>query len=465
MTSDAGARPRPPSGHGLTHGSRMRLITRRHALVCGALTLTVSPVIATGSFIAAALLSAVDGWRQLSTRRNLVTLGVILLLSAWFWHQKVLPERFGPGTVSFTDYVTFYFFLLALSLTPFTTREIKSFTFAFLATAPQQFLVAVGERYWGWTGRFYFPARRMPIIDIYVGPSEPELATSGSFFNPTIFALYGLMVLILSISLLLDESGGVVAWSRSRVTKPRTLGLAAGMLCGVVLLVWTGSRNAWFFLMLVLFVFSRFPPRRLFLALGLGMALLTLLAFHNAFFPTSVMHHVLPEALTSKLTVFSADRARYYQIAWRLIEEKPWTGWGIGTFPRLVPAQLLGYEVLHTHSLPLQLALEVGVPAAVAVLSLMGSLAVVTARGILRRERFTGIVQPLDRGLLLAFVVILLMQVFDLALLMTYRLQFLFWLCLAVPYSRCRILPDPRTDGPACVLAVLRGPSAAPAHK
>jgi O-antigen ligase len=290
----------------------------------------------------------------------------------------------------------------------------------------------------------YFPVRRLPIIDIYVGPSEPTLATSGSFFNPSIFALYGLMALIFSISLLLDELDGAADRSGSVLAQPRILGILAALLGSVVLLVWTQTRSAWFALMLVLFTFSRLQLRRPFLALGRGMLLLTLLALYNALSPTPVMPYVLPRSLAAKLTVFSGDRARYYQLAWRLIQERPWTGWGIGTFPRLIPAWLLGYQVLHTHSLPLQLAQEVGVPAAVAVLALMGSLALVTARGIIRREQATGIAQPLDRGLLVTFVVILLMQVLDVALLMTYRLQFLFWLCLAAPYSRvaCRSIPN-----------------------
>jgi hypothetical protein len=414
----------------------MSVTTRRNALVLAALTFTVSPVIATVSFIVAGLVAVADGRRSLATPRHRVTLGVVLLLSGWFWLHRVLPERIGPGHVSFTDYVPFYVFFLALSLTPFSRGEMRAIMGAFVLTVPQQLLLAVGERYWGWAGRFYYPARRLPIIDVYVGPSEPSLATSGSFFNPNIFALYGLLVLVFAIGLLLDGSpaGRLARWAG--LARPRSLGLLAVLAAGVTLLVWTHSRAAWFFLMVVLLVFARFQPRRLFLALGLGMLLVTLLAFWNAFAPIPGLSQVLPESLASKLTAFSGDRARFYRLAWQLIEERPWYGWGIGRFPEVVPYQVLGYQVLHTHSLPLQMAMEVGVPAAVAVLGLASYLVLFTARRLRQREQATGAVEPLDRSCLVVFVVILLMQVFDLALLMTYRLQFAFWLCLAMPYSR-----------------------------
>ena len=414
----------------------MGVTTRRNALVLAALTFTISPVIATVSFVVAGLVAVAEGWRHLAMPRHRVTLGVVLLLSGWFWLHRVLPERFGPGYVSFTDYVPFYFFFLALSLTPFSRGEMRTIMAAFVLTAPQQLLLAVGERYWGWAGRFWYPARRLPIIDVYAGPSEPELATSGSFFNPNIFALYGLVVLVFAIGLLLDGSSAARPGRWVSLARPRNLALVAALAAGVALLVWTHSRNAWFFLMVVLLVFARFQPRRLFLSLGLGMLLLTLLAFWNVFAPVPGLAHVLPESLAFKLTAFSGDRGRFYQLAWQLIQERPWYGWGIGWFPEVVPVQVLGYQVLHAHSLPLQMAMEVGVPAAVAVLGSVSYLVLFTARRLRQREQAAGVVAPLDRSCLVVFVVVLLMQVFDLALLMTYRLQFAFWLCLAMPYSR-----------------------------
>jgi hypothetical protein len=414
----------------------MGVTTRRNALVLAALTLTTMPTVSTVGFVVAGLVSAADAWRRLSTRRNAVALGAVLLLTGWFWLHWVRPERFGPGHVAFTDYVPFYFFFLALSLTPFSRDEMRTIMGAFVLTVPQQLLLAVGERYWGWAGRFYYPARRLPIVDVYVGPSEPALATSGSFFNPNIFALYGLLVLVFAIGLLLDGPPGARPGRWAGLARPRAMGLLAALAAGGALLVWTHSRNAWVFLMVVLLVFARFQPRRLFLSVGLGMLVLTVLAFWNAFAPLPGLPHLLPESLASKLTAFSGDRARFYQLAWQLIQERPWYGWGIGRFPEVVPAQVLGYQVLHTHSLPLQLAMEVGVPGAVAVLGLMGYAVLHTARRLRQREQATGGVEPLDRSCLVVFVVILLMQVFDLALLMTYRLQFAFWLCLAMPYSR-----------------------------
>jgi hypothetical protein len=412
------------------------VINRHHFLVSAALCLTISPGLSVLFFILAALISAWEGRSRLRTRESLICFGIILLVSGWFWHQWVLPEKFSPGTVSFTDYVPLFFFFFALSRQPFSEREIKNVLLALLLTVPQQFLLALGERYWHWGGRYCFPARKLPIIDIYIGPSEPGLATSASFFNPNILALYCLIGIILSFSLLPAKAGHDGPPVKSPIKKAGGAVPLLGLLLGLTLLIWTGSRNGWFFAMAALLAFARFRTRRLYLGLGLVMLALTLVAIGHRFFPIPGADFLLPESLTSKLTVFSQDRARYYPLVWDLILIKPLTGWGIGTFPLLVPKSVFGHQVLHTHSLPLQLALEVGLPAAAAVLGGLVFLICSTGRKILRKEKRTGAILPLDRGLLITVAAVLLMQVFDLALLMTYRLNFLFWLCLAIPYSR-----------------------------
>jgi O-antigen ligase len=91
--------------------------------------------------------------------------------------------------------------------------------------------------------------------------------------------------------------------------------------------------------------------------------------------------------------------------------------------------------VLHTHSIFLQLAVETGLPFALFFLGLLGTFFFSTARRLVRKQ--SGLIQKdvFYQDLLIAGIVVFLMQIFDLALLMTYRLNFIFWLCLAIPYS------------------------------
>jgi O-antigen ligase len=417
-------------------------LTRQHFLIAGTLLLTVSPFLSVACYIAAALRTAFGGTPIVLTRERKILTMVLVVVSLWFAGRNVLPEEFGPGRVAFTDYVPLFWFFYVISLRPFSNSETKTILSAFTVTIPQQFIVAIGEKYFQWQGRFYFPLRKFPLIDIYMGPSEVGLATSASFFNPNILALYAIMGAIFSICLMLREKE-----QSEMLNRPlwgwRLLFFALCLLCSLLLLVWTHSRNAWFFLLFVVLIFAWLGKSKILKVLGIGLSGITVLALFNLFFPTALGKLLLPEALTSKLTVFSSDREVFYQFAWELIKMKPWVGWGIGIFPFLVSSRLW-YQVLHTHSIFLQMAVDVGFPCAILVLVLTFFLMGSTAKRVVSVAALSREKELLDKGLLIACAVILLMQFFDLGLLMTYRLNFLFWLCLAIPYSRVTALTPER---------------------
>ncbi|MBI4763534.1 MAG: O-antigen ligase family protein [Deltaproteobacteria bacterium] len=411
-------------------------ISRQNLLVAGTLLLTLSPVLSVAFFSGAALVTVFSGEPIRLTKEKKWLTGILFFISLGFAAHNHLPEAWGPGRVAFTDYVPFFWFFYSLSLKPFAEGEIKKVLYAFLLTVPQQFFLALGERYFHWQGRFYFPTRNLPIVDLYWGPSEKGLATAASFFNPNILALYAIMGFIFSVTLLFkewDARSGIL--ERNSRLPLRILFLFLGLMLSSLLLLWTHSRNAWFFLLMVVLIFAWMKPNRGLQLVAIGLILVTVLALFNLVFPTSMVKNFLPQALSAKLTVFSSDRTIFYNLALDLILEKPWWGWGIGTFPALVSGKLW-YPVLHTHSIFFQLAVEVGLPLAILVIGLLGTLFVSTARRIIKMDSVRNRKEILDKGLLISGAVIFLMQFFDLALLMTYRLNFLFWLCIAIPYSR-----------------------------
>ncbi|PWC84609.1 hypothetical protein TSH100_17350 [Azospirillum sp. TSH100] len=97
------------------------------------------------------------------------------------------------------------------------------------------------------------------------------------------------------------------------------------------------------------------------MAVGAGLAGAVVLAFclfldHGATHPASE----------------AADRLRVYVVATGLIAEKPWTGYGLGSFPDVFAmARPAGISQvwLQAHNVYLELALELGIPAAFALLS------------------------------------------------------------------------------------------------
>jgi len=413
-------------------------MNRLNFLVFAMVILTLSPFLSVVAFTGAALITVFGGESVVLTRERKWLTGIMLIVSLWFAVHNVLPEKIGPGRVAFTDYVPLFWFFYALSLRTIHPSEIKKIFYAFLFTVPQQFFLALGEKYWHWKGRFYFPFRKMPLLDIYWGPSEVGLNVSASFFNPNILTLYAIMGAIFSLTLFFQEVKDVTGRGEKRFTKLKLLFTLITFSFSALMLIWTGSRYAWFFLMTVVLIFAWMNSNRVLKLLGIIFLAMSSLALVNLIFPISWVNEFLPSALTSKLTVFAEDRKIYYNLAWELVQKNPFWGWGIGTFPQLVAGKLW-YPVLHTHSLLLQLAVEIGLPAALLSLLLLGWLIGSTTVRSLRREKETDQKDILNRGLLMVAAIIFLMQFFDLALLMTYRLNFLFWMCLAIPYANVSI--------------------------
>jgi O-antigen ligase len=382
----------------------------------------------------AALITAFQGEPVNLTRERKWLSGILILVSIAFALHNYLPEEIGPGTVAFTDYVPLLWFFYCISLKPFSGKEIKKILYAFLCTVPQQFFLAVGEKFFHWKGRFYFPYRKLPLLDIHWGPSEVGLNVAASFFNPNILALYAMGGAIFSLSLFFQEKEWSPWDGKDKSFGFRRLFTFSTFFFNAVLLLWTGSRYAWIFLLVVVLLFGWMQSNRVLQGLAILMLTATLLALLNLFIPLPWVHQLLPSTLTSKLIVFSSDRKIFYDLAWDLIQQKPLWGWGIGTFPQLVSGKLW-YPLLHTHSIVMQLAVEIGVPLAVLFLFLCGGLIATTIFRFRQKEIKEGRKDFLNRGLLTAAAIIFLMQFFDLSLLMTYRLNFLFWLCLAIPYG------------------------------
>jgi hypothetical protein len=409
-------------------------MSRLNLLVFGMVILTVSPVLSVVAFTGAALVTVFGGESVSLTRERKWLTGIMFIVSLWFAGHNILPEKIGPGRVAFTDYVPLFWFFYALSLRTFHQSEIKKIQYAFLFTVPQQFFLAVGEKYLHWKGRFYFPFRKMPLLDIYWGPSEVGLNIAASFFNPNILTLYAILGAVFSLSLFFQGLKNENEEGEKAFKRLKLLFTLITFSFSALMLIWTGSRYAWVFLMAVVLLFAWMNSSRVLKILGTIFLAATSLAFVNLFFPISWINEFLPSTLTSKLTVFSVDRQIYYNMAWELIQEKPLWGWGIGTFPQLVAGKLW-YPVLHTHSLFFQLAVEIGLPAAFLCLLLLGGLISSTTFRFLRWQKGESRKDFLNIGLLTAAAIIFLMQFFDLALLMTYRLNFLFWMCLAIPYA------------------------------
>ncbi len=83
-------------------------------------------------------------------------------------------------------------------------------------------------------------------------------------------------------------------------------------------------------------------------------------------------------------------RRQLWTAAWKLAAERPWTGWGLGTFQDAIgphqPPRLADRFLQHAHNDYLELAAEAGFPALAAALATFAVFAVAALRGLARAE-------------------------------------------------------------------------------
>jgi len=421
------------------------LYSRQTFLVAGTLLLAVSPFLSCALYSAAALVTLFDCRKEIFNSKERVTIvSLIFVISVWMIFRKISPENVDPGAIALSDYSPFYFFLFFLSLKPFTNSESEKFSYALTLTVPQHFLLALGEKYMGWHGGISFPKGKIHILDIFVGAFDGNAAMTAGFYNRNLLGLYGVICVAVSLSLFLNE-----------IKKMKELGLiktnsvlritwtALSLVLSIVLLAWTESRNGWFAFIFVITAFLWLGRRILILKIAaIILPALTVLAMSNPGKLSKFARFLIPGSLGSRLSstnaffdVFSGERGDIYHCAVQLISEKPITGWGIGAFQSECSSRI-GHRVSHAHNIALQLGTDIGIPVALLVICLIGYF---IGRSIYRFAKPWDCQYGndiLSKGLLVAAVAVILMQVFDLALFMTYRLNFLFWIALAIPYSR-----------------------------
>lgn len=417
------------------------LYSRQTFLVAGTLLLAVSPFLACTFYSIAALVTLFACRNEIFNSKERVTIAsLIFVISVWMIFRKINPENVDPGAIALSDYFPFYFFLFFLSLKPFTNSESEKFSYALTLTVPQHFLLALGEKYMGWHGGISFPEGKIHILDIFVGAFDGNAAMTAGFYNRNIFSLYCIVCVAISLGLFLREIEKIKEPGLNITsTALRIVWTGVSLVLSTILLVWSNSRNGWVAFVFVVMAFMWFNRRIwIFKILTFLLPVFAASAVVNLGFLTNLIKMLLPGSIVSRLNsdvILSGDRPEIYECAVEIIREKPIAGWGIGAF-KSECSNRIGHWVPHAHNMLLQLGADIGILVAVLVICLIGYF---IGRSIYRLAKpwdYQYGNNILNKGLLVAAVAVILMQVFDLALFMTYRLNFLFWIALAIPYSR-----------------------------
>jgi O-Antigen ligase len=124
-------------------------------------------------------------------------------------------------------------------------------------------------------------------------------------------------------------------------------------------------------------------------------------------------------------------RVMVWQMAFSLIQQRPWVGWGLGGFNALyIPDSIPGYpSIFHAHNLWLYLASEVGIPLMLGFSIILGRFYGLGLKTVFRAKT-TEQHRTLLIGYLLAFSGYLMFGLFDVVLFDS-RIHTMSWLLLA----------------------------------
>ena len=258
------------------------------------------------------------------------------------------------------------------------------------------------------------------------------------FSHPNMLSAYSVIILGLGLGLFLKglplesaaaplEIGPDVAKATARNWQ-RAQALAIA-LC-IVTIFCTGSRNG-VLIALVLVAIALYAARRHRWVMFAGLS-------GSGAIAAAVLSLGIGGRSLSLEMLTNDPRIGAWHLAWDMIQQRPWLGWGFAGLRLLyVPESIPGYDIIfHAHNLWLYLASEAGIPVMIGFCMVIGTLYYDGIKAFIQ-----GNLPPGDRaillGYLLAFTSCLLFSLFDVALFDS-RINVISWGLLSALYIMSR---------------------------
>lgn len=248
--------------------------------------------------------------------------------------------------------------------------------------------------------------RNKGVSDIVAGMRP----VTSSFPHYNIFAGYLVVVILLAIILLLDEDSFNL----------KAISLLIISMVSSVTIVLTCSRGSWVALICA-FIFLVFISRRNLIWLAPGF----LLVFY-IFLLFQPLHE---RFLFSFSSTGDNDRFRYWLVAWKMINEHPFLGIGVGTFMANFSKYIKDYNPSYAHNCYLQIWAETG------IFSLISFMVFIVSLIYLSIKKFFASKDFLLLGLLTGTVGFLIHSFFEVNFY-SLRLAILFWIWIGLIAGR-----------------------------
>jgi len=325
------------------------------------------------------------------------------------------------------NYLPFFLFFWLITRLVQTRERMRQVLTVSLVAAGVTGLAGVVEWISGWNWQW----KILGVLEVTIGSqAEPGILdrVTSFFFWPTSTAAYFLLVIPLAL----------VFWV-GQPQNPLGYGFLGGGFAALIALVGTASRNAWgaiIFVLGLLLVYTRRWLILVLIALGVGVVFTAALGPPPMATP---LRHVVPtfiwqkvlDTIDPKVKAYesTALRLEAWQIATQMTQSRPWTGWGLQTFP-FVSVEVYGKKGLtvHAHNFYLTYMAEMGIPLALVLLGFYGS---VLLRAGTALPRLPVEVRWWCLGLILGLVGYFCFGLFDVAFYES-RVNAQFWLWLGL---------------------------------
>lgn len=384
-------------------------------------------------------------------------LAFVLLSVWWQYWQKIISDRLGQGFLYFggcltisclwsldplnslggvaANYLPYIFFFLALRLVLRTPEQLRRLAWIIVTGSIGNAIIGLGQNFLNWSKQINFALNEIT----FKAPDTVERMTS-TFTHANFFAGYLVISLILGVVLwcehwqkeFLGKEFGQNDKNHATATMVSMLFLSISILLNLVCIFYTSSRNGWLTLLLASVALMLFYGQRLIvIALGAIASVIMGAAFSGE--PIQGwLRQIVPYVIWARINgqmypePYANSRVAIWEYAWQLAQQKPWTGWGLQTFPQLYKAHAQIY-LGHAHNLFLLLAAEVGIPITLTLIILVGFVMVQSLRNI---WQFPKDDRPILFGYILAFSAFISLNTVDVTVF-DIRLNAIAWILLA----------------------------------
>ena len=364
-------------------------------------------------------------WRKITSDRLSQS---FLYFCGWFaitclWSLNPLQSVGGAA-----NYIPFILFFLALRVTLRTTEQLRRLAWIIVAGSIFNAVLGLGQNFLNWSKQV-----NLSITSLSLKEPDTLARMTASFTHANFFASYLVIALILGVVLWGEawQQNSGKQWQSHQ--KFSMVVLSISILLNLVCLFYTSSRNGWLtFLLTAVALMLFYGQRWLVILLGAIASLVMAAAFAGE--PIQGwLRQIVPYAIWARINgqmypePYASSRVGIWQYAWELVQQKPWTGWGLQTFPQLYEAHAQIY-LGHAHNLFLTLSMEVGIPTTLMLGGLIGWIMFQSVRNLMLADRSD---RPILFGYMLCFSALIMFNIVDVTLFEP-RLNMLAWIFLAV---------------------------------